>query len=74
MTNPFDVEDGTYSVLVNGEGQHSIWPAFAPVPAGWTVVHGPDGREACLDHVRTNWTDMRPLRLVTRMGRDSHTA
>ncbi|MFD5204920.1 MbtH family protein, partial [Streptomyces sp. NPDC058375] len=38
MTNPFEDEDGAYLVLVNDEGQHSLWPAFAEVPSGWTVV------------------------------------
>jgi MbtH protein len=60
MSNPFDNPEGTFSVLVNDEGQHSLWPAFVDVPAGWTVVHGPDTRQSCLDYVETNWTDMRP--------------
>jgi MbtH protein len=51
MTNPFDDPDSAYVVLVNGRGQHSLWPAFADVPAGWTVTHGADSRQACLDHV-----------------------
>lgn len=32
MSNPFEDENGTYLVLVNDEGQHSLWPAFADVP------------------------------------------
>ncbi|MEU6753945.1 MbtH family protein, partial [Spirillospora sp. NPDC046719] len=36
MTNPFDDPDGTFLVLVNAEGQHSLWPEFADVPSGWT--------------------------------------
>jgi len=60
MTNPFDAQDGTFSVLVNEEGQHSLWPDFAGVPAGWTVVHGPATRDACVEHVNANWTDLRP--------------
>ena len=40
MPNPFDDTDGRFLVLVNDEGQHSLWPAFAEVPAGWTVVLG----------------------------------
>lgn len=35
MTNPFDREDGVFLVLVNEQGQHSLWPSFAPVPDGW---------------------------------------
>jgi MbtH protein len=60
MTNPFDAADGTFSVLVNEEGQHSLWPDFADVPAGWTVAHGPASRDACVEYVNANWTDLRP--------------
>ncbi|MFJ1754885.1 MbtH family protein [Kitasatospora sp. NPDC088134] len=64
MTNPFEDNEGSYLVLVNEEGQHSLWPAFAEVPAGWTAAHGPAGRQECLDHVEAHWTDMRPASLV----------
>ena len=60
MTSPFDAADGTFSVLVNEEGQHSLWPDFADVPAGWTVAHGPAGRDDCVEYVNANWTDLRP--------------
>ena len=66
-TNPFDDPDGTYLVLVNDEGQHSLWPAFAEVPDGWTVVLPETGREAALDYVERNWTDMRPKSLAEQM-------
>nr|QVT76740.1 MbtH family protein [Streptomyces sp.] len=67
MTNPFDDPDATYLVLVNDEGQHSLWPAFAEVPAGWTIAHEQDTRQACLDHIEANWTDMRPKSLIEAM-------
>jgi MbtH protein len=67
MSNPFDDADATFLVLVNDEGQHSLWPLFAEVPAGWTTVHGPDGRQACLDLIDENWTDMRPRSLAEAM-------
>ena len=67
MTNPFDDADGTFKVLVNDEGQHSLWPAFAEVPAGWTVAHGDDTRAACLEYVEEHWTDLRPTSLVRAM-------
>jgi uncharacterized protein YbdZ (MbtH family) len=59
--NPFDDPDGTFSVLVNDEDQHSLWPAKLAVPAGWTQVFGPAGRQPCLDYVEEHWTDIRPL-------------
>jgi uncharacterized protein YbdZ (MbtH family) len=66
-TNPFDDENGTFYALVNDEGQYSLWPTFAPVPAGWSVQLGPDTRRACLDHIETHWTDLRPKSLIARM-------
>lgn len=66
MTNPFDDEDGRFFVLVNDENQHSLWPTFMEVPAGWRVVHGEADRASCLDYVEANWTDMRPRSLVER--------
>lgn len=66
-TNPFDDENGTFYALVNDEGQYSLWPTFVDVPAGWAVQHGPDTRRACLDHIETNWTDLRPKSLIARM-------
>ncbi|MEU2097460.1 MbtH family protein [Streptomyces globisporus] len=71
MTNPFDDEDGTYLVLVNHEGQHSLWPAFAEVPSGWTVAHPESTRQACLDYVEQNWTDLRPKSLIESTAADS---
>ncbi|MEU5399866.1 MbtH family NRPS accessory protein [Streptomyces sp. NPDC005963] len=65
-TNPFEDPDGSYFVLVNEENQHSLWPAFAAVPPGWTVVHGEDTKEGCAQYVDTHWTDMRPASLVAR--------
>ena len=62
-TNPFDDENGTFFVLVNEEEQHSLWPTFTAVPAGWTVVFGEAGRADCLAYIEENWTDMRPLSL-----------
>jgi MbtH protein len=68
VTNPFEVENATYSVLVNDEGQHSLWPSFKAVPKGWTIVHSSDGRAACLEFINQHWTDMRPNSLVQRMS------
>ncbi|MFE2438340.1 MULTISPECIES: MbtH family protein [Streptomyces] len=63
-TNPFDDADGRFLVLVNHEGQHSLWPSFAQVPGGWTVAFEENTRDACLEYVETNWTDLRPRSLA----------
>jgi MbtH protein len=66
MSNPFERADTRFRVLVNGEGQHSLWPETIDVPAGWRVTFGPDTREACLAHVEREWTDLRPASLRGR--------
>ena len=56
-TNPFDDDNGTFFVLVNDEEQHSLWPVFAEVPAGWRIVFGEASRTECLDYVERNWSN-----------------
>jgi MbtH protein len=67
VTNPSDAKDGVFLVLVNHEGQYSLWPEFAQVPSGWTLSFGPHNRDACLDYIGQNWTDMRPRSLIAAM-------
>jgi MbtH protein len=67
MSNPFEDQDGSYLVLINDEGQHSLWPVHAAVPAGWTVAFQKNTRQACLDYINQNWTDMRPKSLIAAM-------
>lgn len=74
MTNPFEDENGTFHVLINAEGQHSLWPSFVPVPKGWTIVHNADSRAACLDFINKNWTDLRPRSLIERMEQQAGSA
>jgi nonribosomal peptide synthetase DhbF len=55
VPNPFDDPDAPYLVLTNHQGRRSLWPAFADLPAGWTVSHPPGGRDACLATVEASW-------------------
>jgi MbtH protein len=71
VTNPFEDPDAQYFVLINEEGQHSLWPVFADVPGGWEVIFGEDGRQECLDFIEKNWTDMRPKSLIKAMEADA---
>ena len=68
MTNPFDDKDGKFFVLINDEGQYSLWPSFAEVPPGWEIVHGEASHDECEAFVNANWVDMRPKSLVERSG------
>ncbi len=67
-TNPFDDETATFVVVINDEEQHSLWPTFAEVPAGWRRVFGEANRAECLQFVEEHWTDMRPKTLREAMN------
>ncbi|AXE79824.1 MbtH family protein [Streptomyces atratus] len=55
MNSPSERLDDTYLVMVDEEGQHSMWPSCAALPPGWTVVHGEDSRDGCLAYFNKNW-------------------
>ncbi|MER6106175.1 MbtH family protein [Streptomyces sp. NPDC001832] len=64
MASPFDEEEGIFLVVVNDENQHSLWPDWREVPAGWQAVFGPESRQECLSYIERNWTDLRPASLL----------
>jgi MbtH protein len=67
VTNPFEDDNAEYLILVNEEGQYSLWPRDIDVPAGWAAT-GPSGaRQDCLRWIDANWIDMRPKSLVKQM-------
>ncbi|MEO9236720.1 MAG: AMP-binding protein, partial [Jatrophihabitantaceae bacterium] len=72
--NPFDDVAGEFAVVSNHEGQHCLWPALLPVPAGWTARFGPASRPSCLDYLAAEWTDLRPASLQSRLAIASTTA
>lgn len=57
-----------HKVVVNHEGQYSLWFVDRDNPPGWTDAGKQGSKEECLAYVEEVWTDMRPLSLRTRMG------
>jgi len=68
MSETSDERTERYMVLMNHEGQQSLWLSHKPVPAKWTVVKEEGSREECLEYVKRTWVDMRPLSLRKSMG------
>ncbi|GAA0449107.1 MbtH family protein [Streptomyces stramineus] len=57
MNNPFEDHgqgEATHMVLTNAAGERSLWPAFAAVPAGWTVTLPATSHQACVAHLEQN--------------------
>ena len=56
-------ENDLYVVVINDEGQYSIWPHWKSIPVGWSPVGESGLRDECLKYIEVNWTDMRPISL-----------
>ncbi len=56
-----------YKVVVNHEGQYSIWPAERENPSGWSDGGKSGPKAECLAYIEEVWTDMRPLTLRKEM-------
>lgn len=65
-------DPGQFQVVVNLEGQYSVWPVHKRLPDGWKATSGPATRDLCLEEIRRAWTDARPLSLCLRMRGDLH--
>ncbi|HEY3902097.1 MAG TPA: MbtH family NRPS accessory protein [Chthoniobacter sp.] len=56
--------DMTFEVVVNDEGQYSLWPSWQEsVPPGWKKTGFSGSKEACAAHIDTVWLDMTPISL-----------
>ncbi len=62
------MNDSNVKVVVNDEGQFSIWPADRENALGWRDAGKNGTKEECLAHIKDVWTDMRPLSLQRRMA------
>lgn len=51
----------SFQVVINDEGQHSIWPADRAQPEGWRPAGFVGDRDTCLQHIDEVWTDLRPI-------------
>ena len=52
-----------FQVVVNDEGQYSIWPVEIAIPPGWRDAGVTGAKEDCLERIGELWQDMRPLSL-----------
>ncbi|UXT43605.1 MbtH family protein [Agrobacterium leguminum] len=63
MSSQTPAEDLHYNVVISDEERYSIWPVYKAAPTGWRLSGFSGSKQACLDHIEVEWTDMRPLSL-----------
>ena len=71
MSNVVDSTEVLFDVVVNHEGQYSVWASDKVPPLGWSKAGMQGTKQACLDYIKQVWTDMRPLSLQRAMGQPS---
>ncbi len=60
-------DKNTYRVVVNQEGQYSIFSVSKRIPSGWTDI-GKSGTTAeLLAYIKEKWTDMTPVTLRSEL-------
>ena len=74
MRNQNELDDLTYNVVVNDEGQYSIWFVNREVPLGWKLGGKSGSKAECLSYIKEVWTDMRPLSVKKEMEENSSKA
>ncbi len=70
--NAYTIDGDLFKVIVNDEGQYSIWPEQKLTPAGWVDSGFSGSKPDCSSYVDTHWTDMRPLSLQRAMLNAQH--
>ncbi len=68
----YTIDGDLLKVIINGEGQYSIWPAKKETPAGWKETGFSGSKTECSEYVDREWTDMRPLSLQVAMQGAKH--
>ncbi len=59
------ISDGgpSFKVVVNDEGQYSLWPDGQTNAPGWRDAGHAGTKQECLAYIGRVWTDLRPLSL-----------
>jgi uncharacterized protein YbdZ (MbtH family) len=57
-----------FHIVVNDEGQHSLWSADRELPAGWSPIWGPKTESECLAHIEATWLDITPRSVRDRLA------
>jgi MbtH protein len=63
-------QDGDLKVVVNDEGQYSIWPKMAVNALGWRDAGMAGAKKECLDWIARVWVETQPGCLRERGDRN----
>lgn len=61
------------TVVVNDQGQHSLWPGDRDIPGGWSPTGVEGTTEECLTHIEKVWVEVLPRDARARLPRSRPT-
>jgi MbtH protein len=64
-------DDRIYTVVVNDEGQYSIWLSARDIPPGWYITGMTGPKNQCLAYIEEVWVDLRPFSLRKHMDEEA---
>lgn len=67
LVDAYTIDGDLLKVILNQEGQYSIWPAKKETPAGWKEAGFSGSKAECSEYVDKKWVDMRPMSLQAAM-------
>jgi amino acid adenylation domain-containing protein/thioester reductase-like protein len=74
VNDPGELAQDAFTVVVNGQGQHSLWQASVDLPAGWRRRSAVMPRHACLDAIAGAWHAITPASVLAAAPGKRHPA
>jgi MbtH protein len=68
LVDDTDVDERRYEIVINDEGQYSMWLADRPVPEGWKPIGVGGTITECSAEIDNLWSDLRPQSLIRLMS------
>jgi amino acid adenylation domain-containing protein/thioester reductase-like protein len=72
VNDPGELGQDAFTVVVNGQGQHSLWQASVDLPAGWRRRSAVMPRHACLDAIAGAWHVITPASVLAAAPAKRH--
>jgi MbtH protein len=67
MINNTKAVEALYKVVVNQQGQYSIYLKYKELPVGWEECGYEGQKKQCLSYIGSVWVDMRPVSVRNQM-------
>jgi uncharacterized protein YbdZ (MbtH family) len=61
--NGVTIDGNFFVILINDDGQYSLWPALKDIPPGWVKLEFSGSKDECTAYIDENWKNIQPKSL-----------